>query len=92
MGKPIITTRVVGRKDVVEDGVGGYLCEPKSVADLDATMNRMLRLPACERIAMGLRGRLKIEREYVKRFVVERYLNPLMGKQYSDKSKPLFMV
>jgi len=77
MGKPIITTRAVGCKDVVDDGVNGYLCEPKCADDLATAMCRLLGLSADERAEMGRQGRLKMEREYDERLVVDLYLNTL---------------
>jgi glycosyltransferase involved in cell wall biosynthesis len=79
MGKPIITTRAVGCKDVVDDGVNGYLCEPKSADDLATAMHRLLGLSADERAEMGRQGRLKMEREFDERFVVDRYLHTIAG-------------
>jgi glycosyltransferase involved in cell wall biosynthesis len=44
MGKPIITTDVVGCKEVVEHGINGFLCEVKNAQDLALKMKEMLLL------------------------------------------------
>jgi len=42
--KPIITTNVVGCKEVVEHGFNGFLCEVKNAQDLALKMKEMLFL------------------------------------------------
>ncbi len=53
MGKPIITTNVVGCKDVVEHGVNGFLCEVNNTQDLALKMKEMLLLSENQRRLMG---------------------------------------
>lgn len=74
MGRPIITTDAIGCREVVVDGVNGYLCQPRDAADLADKMKRMLVLSneACAK--MGQLGREKVEREFDERIVIERYL------------------
>lgn len=74
MGKPIITVNSVGCKDVVEDGITGYLAKVKDVNSLAEAMIRFIELPFAEKEAMGKAGRLKMEREFDQRIVVDKYL------------------
>ena len=74
MAKPIIATRVPGCKEVVEDGVTGYLCEVKSARDLAQKMIQMLELSAVQRARMGQLGRLKMEQQFSEQTVIDRYL------------------
>ena len=73
-GRPIITTNVVGCREVVEDEVNGLLCRPRDVADLAAKLERMMTLPHEARIEMGRRGRAKMEREFDEQIVINSYL------------------
>jgi glycosyltransferase involved in cell wall biosynthesis len=75
MGKPVITTNVVGCKDVVEDGVTGFLCKARDSNDLATKILLMINLPHTERIQMGIQGRSKMEREFDEKIVIDRYLN-----------------
>ena len=75
MAKPIITTNTVGCKEVVDDGVNGYLCEVKNSKDLAKKMQMMLNLSQEERAKMGQKGREKMEKEFDERFVIEKYLD-----------------
>jgi glycosyltransferase involved in cell wall biosynthesis len=74
MERPLIATDVPGCKEIVEDGINGYICEPKSVESLVNVMEKMLLLNADERVSMGQRGRVKVVKEYDKSIVIEQYL------------------
>jgi glycosyltransferase involved in cell wall biosynthesis len=74
MGRPIVTTDVIGCREVVEDGVNGYLCSPRDAADLAEKMARIISLSPEARAEMGKRGREKIEREFDEQIVVGKYL------------------
>jgi glycosyltransferase involved in cell wall biosynthesis len=79
IGRPIITTQAIGCKEVVDDGVNGYLCQPRDAADLANKIEKMLLLSAEQRTEMGLRGREKIEREFDEKVVIGKYLRVLAG-------------
>lgn len=72
--KPIITTNSVGCRDVVDDGVNGYLCEPRSWEDLKLKMEMFLDLNYAERLVMGMKSREKIKREFDEKIVIDKYL------------------
>jgi len=73
MAKPIITTNVPGCREVVEDGITGFLCEVKNSVMLAEKMKKMLQLSMLERREMGLKGRRKVLKEFDEKFVIERY-------------------
>lgn len=77
MARPIITTDVVGCREVVEDGINGYLCLVRSAHDLAAKMSQMLSLAASQRTEMGLRGREKVESEFNEQIVIGKYLDAI---------------
>jgi len=77
MARPIITTDNVGCRDVVEDGVNGFLCRPRDAEDLADKMQKMVSLSSAEREAMGLRGREKVEREFDEKIVIDKYLEAI---------------
>jgi glycosyltransferase involved in cell wall biosynthesis len=74
VARPIITTDVVGCRDVVDDGVNGFLCRPRCADDLADKMIRMIRLSPESRTEMSMLGRRKMEREFDERIVIDRYL------------------
>jgi glycosyltransferase involved in cell wall biosynthesis len=77
MGKPIITTNVVGCKEVVEHGVNGFLCEVKNAQDLALKMKDMLLLSENQMKLMGVNGRLKMEKEFDENIVIQKYLQAI---------------
>jgi len=74
MGKPIIASNAVGCKEVVEDGITGYLCEVKNSLDLAKQLEKMINLSNSERETMGKKGREKIVKEFDEKIVFDRYL------------------
>ena len=76
-GKPIITTDNVGCRDVVEHGVNGYICKPRSWEDLKLKIEMFLALDYNQRLEMGKESRKKIKREFDEEIVINKYLNLL---------------
>jgi glycosyltransferase involved in cell wall biosynthesis len=74
LGKPVITTDLAGCRDAVNDGATGYLCSPRDVEDLIATLEKVVMLPAHERVRMGRCGREKMELEFDETFVIDQYI------------------
>ena len=77
MEKPIITTDNVGCRDVVDDGVNGYLCEVKNANDLANKMKMMISLSIEQRKDMGESGREKIVNEFDEKIVIDKYLEAI---------------
>ena len=75
MGKSIITTEVEGCKDVVDDGVNGYLCNVRDYNDLAEKMQTMLTMNSKDIEQMGLNGRKKMEQEFDEKIVINKYIS-----------------
>ena len=84
--KPIITTDNVGCRDVVDHGINGYLCEPRSSEDLARKIEMFLALSEKERIRMGINSRKKIRNEFDEKIVIGKYLEVL--NSYSEDRMP----
>lgn len=74
MARPIITTDAVGCREVVDDGVNGYLCQVRDSADLAEKIQRIIALPPETRAEMGRRGREKVARQFDEEIVINKYL------------------
>lgn len=74
MAKPIVTTNVPGCKDVVEDGVNGFLCEKEDAVDLADKMEKIIHLTHAEQIQMGKRGRKRVVKEFDEPIVNKKYI------------------
>ncbi|HFC54380.1 MAG TPA: glycosyltransferase [Gammaproteobacteria bacterium] len=61
---PIVTTDVGGNREVVRDGVSGFVVEPGDANRLASAIQRMMALPEEQRRAMGEAGRKLVEKHY----------------------------
>lgn len=76
-GRPVITSRIHGCMEAVEDGVTGFLCERQNAGDLYRVMKTFCTLDNEQRRQMGLAGRQRMERLFDKRDVVEATIRRL---------------
>ncbi len=72
-GLPIVTTDAIGCRDVVEDGVNGYLVPIKESAPLAAALEKLI-VNRNLRCAMGQKGRLRAEAEFSSQRVIAETL------------------
>lgn len=77
MARPLIATNVTGCRDIVDDGVNGFLCNVRDGKDLAEKMKKMMNLSAAEREKMGAKGRDKMIREFDKKIVVKIYIEAI---------------
>lgn len=77
MQKPCITTDTAGCRDIVVDGVSGYLCKAQDADDLALQMTRMLDLSKQERERMGMNAREIMKTKFAKQIVVDSYINAI---------------
>ena len=77
MGKPIVTTDNVGCRETVDDGISGFLCEPRSTSSLVEALDKMISMTHKERLVMGEASRRKIETEFDERIVIQKYLDAI---------------
>jgi len=89
--KPIITTDNVGCRDVVDHGVNGYLCEPRSSEDLAKKIEMFLALSETEKRKMGANSRKKIQNEFDEKIVIRKYLD-VLGSYAEEKIVPASMA
>jgi glycosyltransferase involved in cell wall biosynthesis len=74
VGRPIVTTDSIGCKDVVDDGVNGFLIPVKDSEAL-AQKLRLLLEDKELRVRMGRAARLKAESMFALDSVIEKHLN-----------------
>lgn len=82
-GKAIITTNRSGCREIVDDGINGYIVEQKNTEDVIAKIEKFLSLTFEERKKMGMCGREKVEKEFDRNIVIDKYMEAL--KEYSKK-------
>lgn len=75
MARPLITTDTAGCREVVDDGVNGWLCKVKDAKDLADKMLRFAEASPEQKQEMGRLSRSKVEREFDERIVIKAYLD-----------------
>lgn len=76
-GRICIASAINGSVDVVEDGKTGYLFQTGSAESLADAIEKVLQLSWDQKREMGLAGREKVEREFDRQIVMEKYLEEL---------------
>lgn len=76
-GRPAITTNRSGCREIVDDGVNGYIVEQQDSQDLIDKIEKFLKLSYEEKMQMGLAGRAKVEREFDRQIVVDAYMDEI---------------
>ena len=77
MARPLIASDVPGCRDVIEDGVNGFLCNVRDAAALADAMRRLASLPRTRQLAMGKAGRRRVQERFSEALVVRAYLDVL---------------
>lgn len=75
--RPIITTDRAGCREVIENGVNGYIIDQKSSKDLIDKIEKFINLDYVSKKQMGLAGRNKVESEFDRQIVVDAYIEAI---------------
>lgn len=73
-GRPVIAPNIHGCEEIFEDGVTGIGFEPGNAYDLERAIWQFLSMPYGKRKKMGKLGREKMQNEFERTRVVEKYL------------------
>lgn len=77
MGRPVITTDKSGCREVVDDGVTGFIVKQQDTIDLLEKVERFIGLPHKQKMDMGMQAHKKVEREFNRADVVKRYIETI---------------
>ncbi|MDO5147876.1 MAG: glycosyltransferase family 4 protein [Oscillospiraceae bacterium] len=80
-GRPIITTDRSGCREVVDDGINGYVISQKSSESLIENIEKFLLLSNEEKKQLGIAGRRKVERQFDRQIVVNKYISELKNEK-----------
>ena len=73
-GRVCISSDINGSREVVDDGLTGFLFAPGDSAGLIEKLERFISMSRDEREAMGRRGREKMEKEFDREIVISKYI------------------
>lgn len=85
MARPIVATDVPGCREVVDDGVTGFLCAPRDAQSLADAMERIGAAGDAGRARMGAAGRIKVKHSYDERIVIDAYLDAIRAIETPSK-------
>lgn len=87
LGRPIITTDVPGCRDIVDDGVNGFLCAARSVAALAAALERAARTEDSEWRELAAAGRARVIAGFSQERITGEYLAALRAARVAPDAK-----
>ncbi len=73
-GRPVVATDVHGCRETYDDGVSGIAFKAKDTQDLIRAVKEFLALPYEEKVEMGKAGRRKMEKEFNREIIVDKYM------------------
>ena len=76
-GRPVLASNIPGCREGIDDGVTGFLFEPKNTDSLVKAIQRFCSLSREQMAEMGKAGREKVEHEFDRNIVVAAYMNEL---------------
>ena len=85
-GRPIITTDRPGCREIVDDGVNGFLIRQKDLDDLIEKIEKFIALSYDERKQLGINGRRKVENEFDRNIVIRHYLDAIQRARTDGKT------
>ena len=74
MGRPVLASNIPGCKEIVEDGITGFLFEARNANSLIQAVERFIHLSMSEREEMGKLARQKVVNEFDRDDIVKTYI------------------
>lgn len=76
-GRPCLCSDIPGCREIVDDGVTGFLFEAKSTQSLIDAIEKFLALSYEEHKQMGINARKKVEKEFSRQIVIDAYIEEI---------------
>ncbi|MBQ6560432.1 MAG: glycosyltransferase family 4 protein [Erysipelotrichaceae bacterium] len=76
-GRPIITTDRPGCREIVDDGINGFVVRQRDPEDLIEKIEKFISLSPEERKQFGINGRKKVEERFDRNIVINKYLEAI---------------
>ncbi len=76
-GRPVIATSIPGCIEIFDPDISGIPCKPKDSGDLARAIIHFIELPYADKANMGIAARRKMEAQFNRNIVIERYMNEI---------------
>ena len=73
-GRPVLASDIPGCRETFDEGTSGLGFAPQDTESLVQAIEKFIRLPYEKKVQMGQMGRRKMEQEFDRRKVVEKYM------------------
>lgn len=77
MGKPLLASNIPGCREIIDNGINGFLFDARSQESLQSTMIKFIHLSDEKRSLMGKASREKIKNEFDRRIVIREYMKEI---------------
>lgn len=82
-GRPVIATDVAGCRETYDDHVSGIACKARDGDDLVRAIREFIALPYDQKALMGQAGRRKVELEFDRSIIINRYMKTIEEIEFS---------
>ncbi len=76
-GRPVLASNIPGCKEIFEEGISGIGFEPRDADSLIKAIEKFITLSHKEKESMGIAGRKKVEKDFNREIVIEKYLKEI---------------
>lgn len=76
-GRPVLASNIPGCREILQQGISGFLFRPGDAESLIQTVKQILSYPESRRSEMGLKGREYVENVFDRNKVIKAYLEEI---------------
>lgn len=87
MARPVIATKTVGCKNLVEDGINGFLVPKRDAGSLAEIMSKMIEMTEDELAVMGKEGRMRVLRDFDEKVIIGKFIDIIEGLAENEKRR-----
>lgn len=84
-GRPVLASDIPGCKETFDEGVSGLSFQPRNSKQLIDVLISFIKLPYERRKLMGIAGRKKMEKEFDRNIVVNKYMEKIINIKGGNK-------
>lgn len=76
-GRPLLASNIHGCKEIIDENKNGFLFEPKNSESIVNAIEKFIKLSYQKKFAMGAYSRNKVEKDFDRNIVVNKYLKTI---------------
>ena len=77
IGRPVLASKIPGCQETFDEGITGFGFEPKNAESLCCAIEKFIALTQEQKETMGKKSREKVEKEFNRQIVVNKYLEQI---------------